>query len=312
MLQEERTAVPGPTDARERVQDPTRGHEGREPHPSGRVVVGVDGGWASRRALRQAAFEASRRHTGVVVVTLVTPSWSDHDIAGGWRDADRDAIESARAVMEAARQDLRGLGAELALDHIDGIVAGSVDELAGLDPGLLVLGRSGAGGQGVFRMGSTSGALGAVFACPVLVCRDERQGEPASAGPALRQPEIVAAVHLEAEVPTVLRRAVEEATLRRMPLCVFTQDGEPGVQVHRALEHDGTVPWRIVHTSGSDAAEAILRYADAHDLLVLGNRGHGRLAGHVRGSVTRAVLDAMRCDVLLVPIDGHTERKDHA
>ena len=49
-------------------------------------------------------------------------------------------------------------------------------------------------------------------------------------------------------------------------------------------------------------AGAIFTPADPDDLLVLGNRGRERLAGHVTGSWTRAVLDRMPCDVMLVPL----------
>ena len=69
-----------------------------------------------------------------------------------------------------------------------------------------------------------------------------------------------------------------------------------------ALAAEKSVPWRLVWTAGVAAAEALLRYADPDDLLVLGNRGGGRLAGHVTESVTRAVLDEMPCDVMLVPL----------
>ena len=37
------------------------------------------------------------------------------------------------------------------------------------------------------------------------------------------------------------------------------------------------------------------------DLMVVGTRGEGRLAGLIAGSVCRGVLDAMPCDVMVVP-----------
>jgi hypothetical protein len=104
------------------------------------------------------------------------------------------------------------------------------------------------------------------------------------------------------EVPTVLRYAVQEAVTRAMPLCVFSSGRTPSNSVvETALASETTVHWRMVWASG-DAAEELSRYANPDDLLVLGNRGSERLAGHVTGSVTRAILDDMPCDVMLVPL----------
>jgi nucleotide-binding universal stress UspA family protein len=184
-------------------------------------------------------------------------------------------------------------------------VTASVSDLAAVaeQAGLLVLGRRGASGQGVFRMGTISGELLREFRCPVLVCRDEQSERLQSSASSSRKPEVVAAVHVPAELKTVLRQAMQEAASRAMPLCVFSSGRTPSSPfLERALAAEKSVPWRLVWTAGVAAAEALLRYADPDDLLVLGNRGGGRLAGHVAESVTRAVLDDMPCDVMLVPL----------
>jgi len=49
-----------------------------------------------------------------------------------------------------------------------------------------------------------------------------------------------------------------------------------------------------------DPVAAVLDRVESDDLLVVATRGQGRLAGLVPGSVTRALLDAGRCDVLVV------------
>jgi hypothetical protein len=152
-------------------------------------------------------------------------------------------------------------------------------------------------------MGTTSGDLVRQFRCPVLVCRDEQSPRSRSSAARSRNPEVVAAVHVPAETTTVLWRAVQEAELRAMPLCVFSSGRTPSTPfLETALAAEKSVPWRLVWTAGVSAAEALLRYADPDDLLVLGNRGGERLAGHMTASVTRAVLDDMRCDVMLVPL----------
>ncbi len=51
-----------------------------------------------------------------------------------------------------------------------------------------------------------------------------------------------------------------------------------------------------------DPAEQILAYADSRqvDLIALGSRGHGRLAGLLLGSVTQKVVALAHCAVLVV------------
>lgn len=54
---------------------------------------------------------------------------------------------------------------------------------------------------------------------------------------------------------------------------------------------------------GGDPVEAVLTAASvgAHDLIVLGNRGRGRIAGAVLGSVSTAVASRATVPVLIVP-----------
>lgn len=59
------------------------------------------------------------------------------------------------------------------------------------------------------------------------------------------------------------------------------------------------VPNRLVITQ-DDPAPALLHRVGPTDLLVVGTHGQGRLAGLVAGSVSRAVLNKMTCDVLVV------------
>jgi nucleotide-binding universal stress UspA family protein len=264
------------------------------------VVVADDGGWGSRRALDQAAREAHLRGVGLVVVTVRTTPQVEPTGYAAWTRAEHDAADYAATVNLAARRRLRDGWPDLA---VDGVVVSSVDELlpVAANAGLLVLGRHGVSGRGVFRMGSTSGELVTAFGCPVLVCQDERSTRPGASGASSRHPEVIAAVHVPEELPTVLRSARQEAQTRSMPLCVFSAG--PALSsslVEAELAAEPSVPWRLVWTSGE--VEGLLRYADPDDLLVLGNRGRDRLAGHVTRSWTRAVLDRMPCDVVLVPL----------
>ncbi len=264
------------------------------------VVVADDGGWGSHRALEQAGREADLRGVGLVVVTVRTTPFVEPTGYAAWTRAENDAADYSGTVNLMAQRRVRDARPGL---HVEGAVVSGVDDLAPVaaNAGLLVLGRHGVGGQGVFRIGTTSGDLVKAFSCPVLVCRDERSFPPRASAPSLRHPEVIAAVHVTPEIPTVLRYAVQEATTRGTPLCVFSAGRPQSNSIAEAeLASEKSVPWRLVWTSGD--AEGLLRYADPDDLLVLGNRGRERLAGHVTGSWTRAVLDRMPCDVMLVPL----------
>ena len=133
-------------------------HPRLEPADVRDVVVAVDGGWASRRALEQGAREAQRRGARLVVATVITTSPVQPAGWATWSRAERDAGEHARVVNVAAQRRVRDREPRLA---VEGVVIDSVADLASVaeQAGLLVLGRRGAGGQGVFRLGSTSGDL---------------------------------------------------------------------------------------------------------------------------------------------------------
>ena len=131
------------------------------------VVVAVDGGWGSRRALEQAGREADLRGAGLVVVTVRTTPRVEPTGYAAWARAERDAADHATRCQFLRAASRSGCPTRVA---VRGVVASCVDDLSlvAAHAGLLVLGRSGASGQGVFRMGTTSGELVTVFGCPVL------------------------------------------------------------------------------------------------------------------------------------------------
>lgn len=70
-----------------------------------------------------------------------------------------------------------------------------------------------------------------------------------------------------------------------------------------AVKEVGEVPSTVsTETIAGDPAEAIIKIADTRkcDLIVMGSRGLGRLAGLVLGSVSQKVVSHAPCPVLIV------------
>ena len=94
-----------------------------------------------------------------------------------------------------------------------------------------------------------------------------------------------------------------------------------GAFPHEPTEHDKTMlveAAEVAAASGIVATTALLRgdtvdeivaYADSHDvdLIVVGSRGHGAIAGALLGSVSRGVLGESKRPVLIVRGTGDRE-----
>jgi nucleotide-binding universal stress UspA family protein len=73
--------------------------------------------------------------------------------------------------------------------------------------------------------------------------------------------------------------------------------------VNGLVESGIDASFRIVHGTNEDPADliaAVAREVDA-DVIVVGTRGHGRVAGMLLDSVTQRLLHVAPCPVLAVP-----------
>ena len=280
---------------------------------TGSVVVGCDGSWHSEQAVRVATMEARRRGAGLVLLAVAEVERNVPDRLQWLAQATEDAVEGAKAVAERALTHV----VELAPTQPTQVVIATdfaAPEVAatGRVASLLVLGRHGLHGQLAFSLGSTSAELARRFACPVLIGRDQSSlDEP---GRGAEPPVVLVGLDAGKDCARVLRVAADEAAVRGARLvAVHALNASPAHtnvalavgwrRVHDAMRSAGLpvgVPSRLVITR-DDPVTALLLRARPQDLLVVGTRGGGRLAGLVQGSVSRAVLDAMPCDVLVVP-----------
>lgn len=285
------------------------------PGPTGTVVVGCDSSGESQHAVVEATREASRRGTGLVVLGVAEhrPYWLD-SLAWVSR-AESESTQQAQAAADCA------MASALATDRSVAVRTAIVQEADSLElddmarhTGLLVLGSRGDGGQMTFSLGSTSAELGRRFHCPILVVHDQgRPSERRQFGP---DSVVVVGMDFTAAVDAVLAVAAAEALIRDLPLVVVhalprgkdadrAAIGEGWRKCRDALREADLppgVPNRLVITQ-DDPAPALLHRVGQADVLVVGTHGYGRLAGLVAGSVSRAILDKMTCDVMIVQPD---------
>ncbi|MDQ2797969.1 MAG: pyridoxamine 5'-phosphate oxidase family protein [Actinomycetota bacterium] len=280
--------------------------------PVGPVVVGCDGSWPGGQAVIVAATAARRRGMPLKLLVVERPP----DTATEGRSG---AAEHARYVGRTAR--MQALSAEPGVVTevilVSDVRDARVVQLAS-QAGLLVLGSYGAGGQVALSLGSTSEALARAFRCPLLLPH-ARVGESLRAG--TRPPTVLAAISHDDSARHVVSAAAREAAERRVPLLIvhalsmhdaaeFASEQDWVATLVAAVEIPSWLPHRTVVTV-ADPVAAVLDRVEPDDLVVVATRGEGRLAGLVSGSVTRALLDAGQCDVLVLSHSGVSHGAAH-
>lgn len=276
-------------------------------------MVGCDRSWESQNAVVAATREASLRGSELVLLAVVeTPRFRPDGLAWIARMEAESTLDAQGALAFA-------IAKVLATDSavpVRFVLVNDLDspELAELvrRTGLLVLGRRGDGGQVAFSLGSTSAELAARFHCPILVTHDQGRSTKRPYG---REPVVYAGMDTTGPTGAVISVAATEAALRGLPLFVVhvlppgQAIGAASIDQHwrscsAALkDHQSAaadVPVRLVITR-DDPSRALVVQVAPGDLLVIGTRGQGRLAGLVKGSVSRKILNDATCDVMVVP-----------
>ena len=189
------------------------------PGHNGTVVVGCDVSGESQNAVVEATREASRRGTGLVLLSVAEhrPYWPDSLawVARAEAESAQQAQAAADTAMASALATDRSVAVRTAIVHeADSL---ELDDMA-RHTGLLVLGGRGDGGQLTFSLGSTSAELGRRFHCPILVVHDQsRPSEKRRFGP---DGFVVVGMDFTAAADAVLAVAAAEALIRGMQLVV--------------------------------------------------------------------------------------------
>ena len=276
------------------------------------VVVGCDGSWESERAVVAGTHEAALRGCALVLVCVADDRAVEEATLSRIPEVERDAIQAARLVVDRAESIARATDPNIDAELLTPLGTDS-SELAELRSRavMLVLGGHGAHGQVAFSLGTVSAELSRLLPCPVLIPRLDRWSAAAHTG---RSPSVLLGLDEGPAGGAIAALAVAEANLRECPLVVVTATPPHAREVEGVLREEWERAWaRIRAIPGAedvqlrvvvardDAARALITEANDDDVLVVGTRGGGTLAGLVSGSVARSVLDALPCDVLVVP-----------
>ena len=273
------------------------------------IVVGCDGSWHSHRAVSTATREAVRRDEELVVLAVPVMRELRSDRLGEMARGEQDALSMAAGVasrgLDWARETdpaVRARALVLPLDAPD-----LTDLLTRTQ--LLVLGGHGRGGQRAFSLGTTSLQLAHAAAAPLLLAAPD--------GPVATEADPgVVVVGLDAQPWSrhAFAYAMTEAVRREAALMVVwaVLPGQPHVaaavaraarDIAAALD-DGSADLRklTVLVTVAPVVDALVEACAPTSLLVLGNRGSGKLRGPVPGSLTQKLMEAAACDVVLVPV----------
>ncbi|MER7460692.1 universal stress protein [Micromonospora sp. NPDC126480] len=280
------------------------------------ILVGYDGSPDAMRARDWALDEAERSGRPVrlayVFEWLTVTGWVGPGVAPGvWPDeAARQQVQELvrRAAADAARPGLTVTG-----EVLDGPPALILQERSAR-AGLLVLGTRGHGGFGGLLAGSTAVSVAAHAHCPVVVVRGDDDSR-ARAG------HVAVGVDGSEQSLLALGFAFEQAAARKVPLHVLRAwhlppgqrppsdpDSRAATRTDRAELDEPLSRWQrtfpdvdvtVEVAEGSPAALLVAASRNAQ-LVVVGTRGRGGLAGMLLGSVSQQLLHHSHCPVAVI------------
>jgi nucleotide-binding universal stress UspA family protein len=282
------------------------------------ILVGVDGSAAATAAVAWAVRDAAMRNVPLTLVHVISPvvasaTWPEFPVASDffrWQD------EEAKRVLEAARKTVGDCSRDARPPMVHSVVlhGGTVGTLVdrSKDADLMVVGSRGQGAFSRALLGSVSTALVHHGHCPVVVVHDDApqlseqapvlvgiDGSPASVSAteiafdeASRRGVELVALHAwqdgsTFELPGVdvetMKQQAEEALAERLAGC---QERYPDVAVQRVVACD-------------QPARQLVEHAENAQLVVVGSHGRGGFAGMLLGSVSTAVVHAVRSPTIV-------------
>lgn len=287
------------------------------------IIVAVDGTEHSQAAVRWAAREAELSHRPLLLAHVMDWDWAAarYDFGGAHFETARTFAENIAA---RAAQDAKSAApaAEVDTTVVIGEPAAQLIIASG-GASLLVLGNRGHGGFAGLHLGSVSQRVATHATCPVVVVRGRTD---AADGP------VAVGVDDTDSADEVLETAFTAARARGTSLTVirsFLPAVPPywgqlaPVQVHlpeqdipeRARVTAQVAPWQEkfpdvpveILLSHDSAAALLVGVSHGAQLVVVGSRGHGVIAGTLLGSTGLQLLHHADCPVLIVRPHGKQE-----
>ncbi len=196
-------------------------------HRNAPVVVGIDGSSTGVRAALWAVDEAVSRGVPLRLMSAIDPAGSVLEDEAHRLATAEIAVRYAFTAVEATERPVK-LEVEIVQDNPRTALI-----RASMSATMICVGDVGFGHFTDSHVGSTAKTLAAHAHCPVAIVRD-RANHPAGRGG-----RAVAIIDDAASRHAVLQSGVEEAILRRVPLCVVTMrlpgDDHAGARLNRAL-----------------------------------------------------------------------------